>query len=142
LRWHGSDLTYVRIAAGWVCAAVILDVYARLIVGWQVATSPYTYLAGLIHHSERGVQYRTIRYTQRLADAGTVASVGSKRDSYDNAMAEAFTPPQAELVRTAAPGSAWTNWKSPPSSTSTGTTTGACTANSDTSTRRARSATR
>ncbi len=118
-----ADLTYVRTAAGWVYAAFILDVFARLIVGWQVATSLYTDLAldalqmaiwrrqatdadlaGLVHHSDRGVQYRAIRYTQRLADAGALASVGSKGDSYDNAMAEAFNSLyKAELVRNRGP---------------------------------------
>lgn len=118
-----ADLTYVRTAAGWVYAAFILDVFARLIVGWQVATSLYTDLAldalqmaiwrrqaegadlaGLVHHSDRGVQYRAIRYTQRLADAGAVASVGSTGDSYDNAMAEAFNSLyKAELVRNRGP---------------------------------------
>jgi putative transposase len=97
-----ADLTYVRTAAGWVYAAFILDVFSRMMVGWQVATSLYIDLAldalqmatwrrqaadadltGLVHHSDRGVQYRAIRYTQRLADAGAVASVGSTGDSYD-----------------------------------------------------------
>lgn len=118
-----ADLTYVRTAGGWVYAAFVLDVFSRLIVGWQVATSLYTDLAldalqmaiwrrqtggsdltGLVHHSDRGVQYRAIRYTQRLADAGVVASVGSKGDSYDNAMAEAFNSLyKAELVRNRGP---------------------------------------
>jgi putative transposase len=61
-------------------------------------------LRKLVHHSDRGVQYRAIRYTQRLADAGAVASVGSKGDSYDNAMAEAFNSLyKAELVRNTGP---------------------------------------
>jgi transposase InsO family protein len=97
----------------------VLDVYSRMIVGWQVATSLYTELAldalamgiwrrqhaghditGLVHHSDRGVQYRALRYTQRLAEAEAVASVGSKGDSYDNAMAEALNSLfKAELVR-------------------------------------------
>lgn len=114
-----ADLTYVRTAAGWVYAAFVLDVYSRMITGWQVATSLYTDLAldalqmgiwrrqhaghdltGLVHHSDRGVQYRAIRYTQRLAEAEAVASVGSKGDSYDNAMAEALNSLyKAELVR-------------------------------------------
>ena len=118
-----ADLTYVRTAVGWVYAAFVLDVYSRMIVGWQVATSLYTDLAldalkmavwrrenqgadlqGLVHHSDRGVQYRAIRYTQRLAEAGAVASVGSKGDSYDNAMAEAFNSLyKAELVRNKGP---------------------------------------
>lgn len=118
-----ADLTYVRTSAGWVYAAFVLDVYSRMIVGWQVATSLYTDLAldalkmatwrrhaagadltGLVHHSDRGVQYRAIRYTQRLSEAGAVASVGSKGDSYDNAMAEAFNSLyKAELVRNRGP---------------------------------------
>jgi putative transposase len=118
-----ADLTYVRTAAGWVYAAFVLDVYSRMIVGWQVATSLYTDLAldalqmalwrrhaagadlaGLVHHSDRGGQYRAIRYTQRLSEAGAVASVGSKGDSYDNAMAEAFNSLyKAELVRNRGP---------------------------------------
>jgi putative transposase len=104
-----ADLTYIRTYTGWVYAAFVLDVYSRRIVGWQVSTSLRTDLAldalemglwarqradqdvaGLIHHSDRGVQYRAIRYTQRLAEAEAVASVGSKGDSYDNAMAEAL----------------------------------------------------
>lgn len=118
-----ADITYVRTAAGWVYAAFVLDVFSRLIVGWQVATSLYTDLAldalqmaiwrrqaagadltGLVHHSDRGVQYRAVRYTQRLAEAEAVASVGSKGDSYDNAMAEAFNSLyKAELVRNRGP---------------------------------------
>jgi putative transposase len=118
-----ADITYVRTAAGWVYAAFVLDVFSRLIVGWQVATSLYTDLAldalqmaiwrrqnagadltGLVHHSDRGVQYRAIRYTQRLAETDAVASVGSRGDSYDNAMAEAFNSLfKAELVRNKGP---------------------------------------
>jgi putative transposase len=114
-----ADLTYVRTSLGWVYTAFVLYVYSRMIVGWQIATSPYTDLAldalkmaiwrrhnqgadlrRLVHHSDRGVQYRAIRYTQRPAEAGAVASVGSKGDSYDNAMAEAFNSLyKAELVR-------------------------------------------
>jgi putative transposase len=118
-----ADLTYVRTSIGWVYAAFVLDVHSRLIVGWQVSTSLYTDLAldalkmaiwrrenqgtdlrKLVHHSDRGVQYRAIRYSQRLAEAGAVASVGSKGDSYDNAMAEAFNSLfKAELVRNKGP---------------------------------------
>jgi putative transposase len=118
-----ADLTYVRTAVGWVYAAFVLDVFSRMIVGWQVSTSLYTDLAldalkmaiwrrenqgadlrKLVHHSDRGVQYRAIRYTQRLAEAGAVASVGSKGDSFDNAMAEAFNSLyKAELVRNRGP---------------------------------------
>ena len=118
-----ADLTYVRTHSGWVYAAFILDVYARRVVGWQVSTSLHTRLAldaldmaiwsrrregadlsTLIHHSDKGVQYRAVRYTQRLADAEMVASVGSTGDSYDNAMAEAFNSLyKAELVRNRGP---------------------------------------
>lgn len=104
-----ADITYVRTFSGWVYAAFVLDVFSRKVVGWQVSTSLHTNLAldalemgiwsrtreghdlsGLIHHSDRGVQYRAVRYTERLAEAEAVASVGSRGDSYDNAMAEAF----------------------------------------------------
>jgi transposase InsO family protein len=114
-----ADLTYVRTHACWVYVAFILDVFSRMIVGWQVSTSLRTDLAldaldmglwarqragqdvtGLVHHSDRGVQDRAIRYTQRLAEAEAVASVGSKGDSYDNAMAEALNSLfKAECIR-------------------------------------------
>ena len=95
-----ADLTYVRTHAGWTYVAFVLDVFSRMVVGWQVSTSLRTDLAldaldmglwarqragqdvtGLTHHSDRGVQYRAIRYTERLAEAEAVASVGSKGDS-------------------------------------------------------------
>ena len=114
-----ADLTYIRTHAGWVYAAFVIDVFKRRVVGWQVSTSLRTDLAldaldmglwqrqragqdvnGLIHHSDRGVQYRAIRYTERLAEADAVASVGSKGDSYDNALAEAFNSLfKAECIR-------------------------------------------
>ena len=119
-----ADLTYARTHAGWVYVAFVLDVFSRMIVGWQVSTSLRTDLAldaldmglwarqragsdvaGLTHHSDRGVQYRAIRYTERLAQAEAVASVGSKGDSYDNAMAEALSKPVSGRGRgRAAPG--------------------------------------
>jgi putative transposase len=118
-----ADITYVRTFAGWVYAAFITDVFSRRVVGWQLSTSLRTDLAldalemgiwsrtrqgrdlsRLIHHSDRGVQYVAIRYTERLAENGIVASVGSKGDSYDNAMAEAFNSLfKAELVRNRGP---------------------------------------
>jgi putative transposase len=118
-----ADLTYVKSHSGWVYAAFILDAYSRLVAGWQVSSWLHTRLAldaldmalwarrrqaadlsALIHHSDRGVQYRAIRYTQRLADAGVVASVGTVGDSYDNAMAEAFNSLfKAELIRNRGP---------------------------------------
>ena len=114
-----ADLTYVRTHAGWTYVAFVIDVFSRLVVGWQVSTSLRTDLAldaldmglwsrqraghnvaGLTHHSDRGVQYRAIRYTERLAEAEAVASVGSRGDSYDNAMAEAFNSLfKAECIR-------------------------------------------
>ncbi len=114
-----ADLTYVRTHAGWVYVAFVLDVFSRLVLGWQVSTSLRTDVAldaldmalwarrrsgadltGLVHHSDRRVQYRAIRYTQPLADADAVASVGSKGDSYDNAMAEALNSLfKAECIR-------------------------------------------
>jgi len=104
-----ADLTYVKTHSGWVYAAFIIDVYSRMIVGWQASRSLRSDLAidalemavwnrqraghdlsQLVHHSDRGVQYLSIRYSERLAANAIVASVGSKGDSYDNAMAEAF----------------------------------------------------
>jgi len=114
-----ADLAYVRTHAGWTYVAFVLGVFSRMIVGWQVSTSLRTDLAldaldmglwtrqragqdvtGLVHHSDRGVQYRAIRYTERLAEAEAVASVGSRGDSYDNAMAEALNSLfKAECIR-------------------------------------------
>ena len=104
-----ADLTYVKTHAGWVYAAFIIDVFSRMIVGWQLSNSLRSDLAidalemavwnrtrqgqvldGLVHHSDKGVQYLSIRYSERLAENDIVASVGSTGDSYDNAMAEAF----------------------------------------------------
>ncbi|WP_229023000.1 IS3 family transposase [Actinomarinicola tropica] len=104
-----ADITYVRTFDGWVYAAFIIDVYSRMIVGWQISKSLRTDLAldalemavwnrtrdgrsldGLTHHSDRGVQYLAVRYSERLAENDIVASVGSKGDSYDNALAESF----------------------------------------------------
>jgi putative transposase len=99
-----ADLTYVRTWSGFVYAAFVIDAFSRMMVGWQLASHLRTDLAldalemaiwrrdtaldGLVHHSDRGSQYLAIRYTQRLADAGAVTSVGSKGDSFDNALAE------------------------------------------------------
>ncbi len=99
-----ADITYVWTRGGFVYAAFIVDAFSRAIVGWRVSASLRTDLAldalemalhargatltGLVHHSDRGVQYLAIRYTERLAQAGAVTSVGSRGDSYDNALAE------------------------------------------------------
>jgi putative transposase len=118
-----ADITYCRTFAGWVYAAFVIDVFSRRVVGWQLSTSLRTDLAldalemglwtreradrdttGVIHHSDKGVQYVAVRYTQRLAEAGAVASVGSTGDSYDNALAEAFNSLfKAELIRNKGP---------------------------------------
>ena len=111
-----ADLTYVWTVAGFCYTAFVVDVFSRRIVGWRTASSLRTDLAldalemaiyarghelpGLIHHSDRGVQYLAIRYTERLAEAGVVNSVGSKGDSYDNALAESVNSLyKAELIR-------------------------------------------
>ncbi len=98
-----ADFTYVATWAGLVYVAFVIDVFARRIVGWRVASSMRTDLVldaleqalwsrtgteGLVHHSDRGSQYLSIRYTERLAEAGVESSVGSRGDSYDNALAE------------------------------------------------------
>ena len=111
-----ADLTYVATWAGFAYVAFVIDAFSRMIVGWRVATSLRAELAldalemavwarqdaaldGLVHHSDRGAQYLAIRYTERLAAEGAVASVGSKGDSYDNALAEAVNGLyKAELV--------------------------------------------
>jgi putative transposase len=100
-----SDLTYVSTWSGFVYVALVVDVFSRYIVGWRVSASLRAELAldalemaiwsrrtqeleGLVHHSDRGVQYLAIRYTERLGEIGAVGSVGSRGDSYDNALAE------------------------------------------------------
>ena len=118
-----ADLTYVRTWSGFVYVAFVTDVYSRRIVGWQASRSLKTDLAlhaleqavwersrhgrsldGLVHHSDRGVQYLSIRYTERLAECGVVNSVGSRGDSYDNALAETmFGLYKTELVRNKGP---------------------------------------
>jgi transposase InsO family protein len=102
-----SDFTYVATWAGFVYVAFVIDVYARRIVGWRVSRTAHAGFvldaleqalherrpvqgAGLIHHSDRGSQYVSIKYTQRLAEAGIEPSVGSVGDSYDNALAESI----------------------------------------------------
>lgn len=98
-----ADLTYVATWRGFVYVAFVIDVYARRIVGWRVSSSLRSDIAldaleqalyarpaidQLVHHSDRGTQYLSIRYTDRLAEAGIEPSVGSVGDSYDNALAE------------------------------------------------------
>lgn len=100
-----SDFTYVPTWQGMIYVAFVTDVFARRIVGWRVSSSMHTEFVldaleqalyarqpahgkGLIHHSDRGSQYVSIRYSERLAEAGIEPSVGSRGDSYDNALAE------------------------------------------------------
>ena len=119
-----SDLTYVRTGGTFCYVAFVIDAFARFIVGWQVSTSLRSDLAldaleqaiaerlgtdseRLVHHSDRGSQYLSIRYTERLALAGIEPSVGSRGDSYDNALAESIIGLyKTELVRPRRP------WKS------------------------------
>ena len=99
-----ADLTYVATWSGFIYVALVIDAFSRFIVGWQASRSLRTDLAldalemaiwrrqaqlqGLVHHSDRGSQYLSIRYSERLAEAGAVTSVGSRGDSFDNALAE------------------------------------------------------
>ncbi|UIF88053.1 IS3 family transposase (plasmid) [Cupriavidus necator] len=119
-----SDFTYVSTWQGWLYVAFVIDVFARCIVGWRVSTSMTTDFVldaleqalyarhpdndgTLIHHSDRGSQYVSIRYTERLSEAGIEPSVGSRGDSYDNALAETINGLyKAELIHRRGP------WKS------------------------------
>jgi putative transposase len=116
-----SDFTYVSTWQGWQYVAFVIDVYARRIVGWRVSSSMRTDFVldaleqalydrqpertdALIHHSDRGSQYVSIRYSERLAEAGIEPSVGSRGDSYDNALAETINGLyKAELIHRRAP---------------------------------------
>jgi putative transposase len=116
-----SDFTYVSTWQGWLYVAFVIDVFARRIVGWRVSSSMHTDFVldaleqalyarqperdrSLVHHSDRGSQYVSIRYSERLAEAGVEPSVGSKGDSYDNALAETINGLyKAELIHRRAP---------------------------------------
>ena len=116
-----SDFTYVSTWQGWQYVAFVIDVFARRIVGWRVSSTMHTDFVldaleqalyarqpdqdvALIHHSDRGSQYVSIRYSERLAEAGIEPSVGSKGDSYDNALAETINGLyKAELIHRRAP---------------------------------------
>jgi len=116
-----SDFTYVSTWQGWLYVAFVIDVYARRIVGWRVSTFMTTDFVldaleqalyarqpgsdgSLIHHSDRGSQYVSIRYSERLAEAGVEPSDGSKGDSYDDALAETINGLyKAELIHRRAP---------------------------------------
>jgi transposase InsO family protein len=120
--------------------AFIIDAFSRFLVGWQAARSLRTDLAldalemaiwrrhaqlgGLVHHSDRGGQYLSIRYAEQLTEAGAVTSVGSRGDSFDNALAETIIGLyKTELIRRRGPGRALTRSSTPPWSGSTGSTT-------------------
>jgi transposase InsO family protein len=115
-----SDFTYVSTWQGWLYVAFVIDVYARRIVGWRVSKTMHTDFVldaleqalyarqpdrdRLVHHSDRGSQYVSIRYTERLAEAGIEPSVGSRGDSYDNALAETINGLyKAELIHRRGP---------------------------------------
>jgi len=116
-----SDFTYVSTWQGWLYVAFVIDVFARRIVGWRVSSSMTTDFVldaleqalyarqpgedgTLIHHSDRGAQYVSIRYSERLAEAGIEPSVGSRGDSYDNALAETINGLyKTELIHRRAP---------------------------------------
>ena len=115
-----ADLTYVATWSGFVYVALVIDAFSRFIVGWQASRSLRTDLAldalemaiwrrqaeldGLVHHSDRGSQYLSIRYPERLAEAGAVTSVGSRGDSYDNALVETIIGLyKTELIRRRGP---------------------------------------
>jgi len=133
-----SDFTYVSTWAGFVYVAFVIDTYARRIVGWRVSRTPHTgfvldaleqalyerrpiHKSGLVHHSDRGSQYVSIKYTERLAEAGIEPSVGSVGDSYDNALAETINGLyKAEVIHRCGPWRSfdavefatlkWVNW--------------------------------
>jgi transposase InsO family protein len=115
-----ADITYVATWSGFAYVSFVIDAFSRFIVGWRVATTLRTDLAldaleqalwarhhdlaGLVHHSDAGSQYLSIRYTERLAEAGIEPSVGSVGDSFDNALAESVIGLyKTELIRTQGP---------------------------------------
>jgi len=116
-----ADFTYVSTWQGFVYVAFVIDVFARYIVGWRVSTSMQTDFVldaleqalyarrphregSLVHHSDRGSQYVSIRYSERLAEVGIEPSVGSTGDSYDNALAETINGLyKAELIHRRGP---------------------------------------
>ena len=121
-----SDFTYVATWKGFVYVAFVIDVYARYIVGWRVSRTAHTgfvldaleqalhdrrpvHRGGLVHHSDRGSQYLSIKYTERLSEAGIEPSVGSVGDSYDNALAETINGLyKAEVIHRRGP---WCNFE-------------------------------
>lgn len=119
-----ADFTYVSTWSGWVYVAFVIDAYARRIVGWRTATTMTSQLVldaiehaiwtrerdgiedltGLIHHNDRGNQYTSIAFTDRLLEAGIDASIGATGNSYDNALAETINGLyKTELIKARGP---------------------------------------
>ena len=110
MLWKAGHNTYVSTLAGWVYVAFVIDAYARRILGWKVSTSMTTDLvldainqaiftryregvkdlSGLIHHNDAGSQYTSVRFTERLLEAGIDASIGTVGDAHDNSLAESI----------------------------------------------------
>lgn len=102
-RLWSADITYLRTHEGWLYLAIVLDVYSRRVIGWSMAETLHADLVvdalcmaltrrtpppGLIHHSDRGAQYRSLHFGRTLAEAGVAPSMGSRGDAYDNAVTE------------------------------------------------------
>ena len=139
-----SDFTYVSTWQGWLYVAFVIDVFARRIVGWRVSSSMRTDFVldaleqalydrqpersdALIHHSDRGSQYVSILYTERLAQAGIEPSVGSRGDSYDNALAETINGLyKTELIHAVRLGKRRSLWNWQPLNGCHGSTTTDC----------------
>ena len=148
-----ADFTYVATWRGFVYVAFVIDVFARRIVGWRVSASlradvvldaleQAIYarcgegLDGLVHHSDRGTQYLSMRYTERLGDAGIAPSVGSRGDSYDNALAESVIGrSRRRSFGAEGRGAVWRRWNSRPWRGSTGSIRVGCLSRSATSRR-------
>ena len=140
-----------RRSRGWVYVAFVMDVFSRCVVGWQTSTSLRSDLAidalemaiyarsdrnldGLVHHSDRGVQYLAVRYTERLAEVGVVNSVGSRGDAGTTRSPKASSPPSTASSSTPAPGPLEPDFDAVSSNTSkAGTTRAGCTRRSATS---------
>ncbi len=134
-----ADFTYVATWCGFVYVDFVIDVYSRMLVGWRASTSMKADLVldaleqavharadiqGLIHYSDRGVQYLSIRYSDQLADCGIAASVGSTGDTYDNALAETIIGLfKTEVLNPRGP---WMPSNMPRWNGSTGSTTPVC----------------
>ena len=126
-----SDFTYVATWARFVYVAFVIDTYARRIIGWRASRTAHAsfvldvleqtlhdrwpvHRAGLVHHSDRGSQYVSIKYTERLVEAGIEPSIGSVSDSYDNALAETINGLyKAEVIHQRGPWRSFVAWNAP-----------------------------